>query len=127
MTMLRAKLLAALSNTCNEIVYDAGLHHQTRAMRRTVACTEFWYYPWQPAAGQQVRTRSLTYSTDGKLHKDVGDQLRDARAFVEELRPSRLRAWPMGERISVDYVAKTWSDVKDTPVMLIEPPGEPAR
>lgn len=119
-TMLRAKLLAALSNT-SDIVYEQGYTTNTGDAPMV---QEFWYYPWQPAAGQQVHTRSLTYSTDGKLHQDVGETYVMPAPSSKSCGPP---GWSLahGDRISVDYVAKTWSDMKRDKI-LIEPRESPA-
>jgi hypothetical protein len=117
---LQAKLLAALSSN-SDMVYEQGYTTNTGD---APIVQEFWYYPGQPAAGQQVRTRSLTYSTDGKLHQDVEE------IYAMPASSSKCGATPdlvaQGERISVDYVAKTWSDLKPAR-LLIEPTQSPAQ
>jgi hypothetical protein len=119
-TTLRAKLLAALSST-SDIAYM-----QTWTTNTGVApiVQEFWTYPAQPAPGQQVHTRSLMYSTDGKQHEDVGETYVMPTPSSKSCGPPGWLA-AQGDYISVDYVDKTWFDNKhDT--LLIGPPQNPA-
>ena len=119
-TTLEAKLLAALSSN-SDIVYETGWTTNTGVAPIT---QKFWFYPWLPTAGQRVRTRELTDSTDGKVHTDVGT------TYVMPAPSSKscgLPGWhtAQGDYIFVDYAAKTWFDNKhDT--LLIGPPRSPA-
>jgi hypothetical protein len=122
-TALQAKLLAAFSATTDEIVYMHGTY-QTKGVPHTdpnPLTEDVWYYPGQPSVGQRVRVRSITVQAP-LMHLDVG---------VSYLQPAPKAGLPpgtvqtKGEQISVDYLAKTWSDVKNSQV-LDQPPYNPA-
>jgi hypothetical protein len=116
---LQAKLLAAFSATDGEIVYMHGTYQTTGVahMDPNPATVDTWYYPGQPSTGQQVRARTLSIQA-GLEYTDVGISYRQS-APTAGLPLGAAQA--TGERISVDYLAKTWSDVKDAPVMFQAP------
>jgi hypothetical protein len=120
---LQAKLLAAFSATGGEIVYMHGTYQTTGVahMDPNPATVDTWYYPGQPSTGQQVRARTISIQA-GLEHTDVGISYRQSAPTAG---PPIGMAQATGERISVDYLAKTWSDVKDAPVMF-QPPYNPA-
>jgi hypothetical protein len=121
---LQAKLLAAFSGIGNEIVYMHGTF-QTTGLPHTdpsPATDDVWYYPGQPSAGQQVRARTRSVQA-GFGSTDTGVSFVEPAPQASPLPPGAVQV--KGERISVDYLAKTWSDVKDTPVMF-QPPYNPA-
>lgn len=120
---LQAKLLAAFSAVGNVIVYMHGTY-QTTGLPHTdpsPMTEDIWYYPGQPSTGQLVRVRT-TSTQAGFGHSETG---------ISYLQPAPKAGLPpgtaqtKGEQISIDYAAKTWSDVKDTPVMF-QPPYNPA-
>src|SRR5579863_887139 len=121
-TTLRAKLLAAFSaNT--EIVYMRGTY-QTIAPDTdpSPATDETWYYPGQPSIGQPVRIRTMSVQA-GFGHTDVGlSYLEPAQKTGLAFPPPQVK----GERISVDYAAKTWSDAKDALITVFGLPYKPA-
>jgi hypothetical protein len=122
-TTLQAKLLAAFSATSNEIVYMHGTY-QTIGVPHTdpaPSMEDTWYYPGQPRVGQQVRVRTVSVQA-GFGHTDVGI------SFLEPAPQACLGIGTVqakGMRISVDYSARTWSDVKDAQV-IFQPPYNPA-
>jgi hypothetical protein len=108
---LRAELLAAFSAASDEIVYTSSTSLNTG---KSPIVTESWSYPSQPSPGQLVRRRDLTFNLSGTLHSDAGD------TFVMPApgtSPSPGVIVTKGKRIFVDYVGKTWSDQKDTPLI----------
>lgn len=116
---LQAKLLAAFSATGAEIVYMHGTY-QGRGGPHTdpnPSTEDVWYYPGQLSTGQQVRVRTISIQA-GFWHTDVG---------ISYLEPAAKAGLPLGtaqaegEQVSVDYLAKTWTDVKDASVMF-QPP-----
>ena len=121
-TTLRAKLLAALSAASDEIVYMRGTYQTAGPHTDPSPTTEqVWYYPGQARVGQLVRARTASAEA-GFGHTDVGISYRQP-APKAGLPPGTAQA--EGERVSVDYATRTWSDVKDTPVMF-QPPYNPA-
>lgn len=121
--ILQTKLLAAFSATSNEIVYMHGTYTTTGVPHTdpNPSTENVWYYPGQPSVGQQVRVRTIR-SQAGFGHTDVGI------SFPEPTPKAGLplgTAQAKGEQISVDYLAKTWSEAKDAPVMF-QPPYNPA-
>ncbi len=108
---LRAKLLAAFSAASRDMVYESSTSLNTG---KSPIVVEGWSYPSQPRPGQLVRTRTVTYNLSGTLHYEEED------TFVMPPTPSTsppLGGIPTnGERIIVDYIGKTWSDQKDTPL-----------
>ncbi len=127
-TTLQAKLLAAFSATSNEIVYMHGTY-QTKGDMHTdpnPSTEDFWYYPGQPSTGQQVRARTISVQA-GLIHTDVGlSYLQPAPGTWNSPLPQTPGlVSTKGEHISVNYIDKTWSEVKDSP-LLYQPPLNPA-
>lgn len=121
-TTLRAKLLAAFSAASDEIVYMRGTYQTAGPHTDPSPATEqVWYYPGQPNVGQMVRARTASVEA-GFGHTDVGISYRQP-APKAGLPPGTAQV--KGERISVGYAGRTWSDVKDTMVMF-QPPYNPA-
>jgi hypothetical protein len=119
---LQARLLAALFAPSNEIVYTQGRFWSTGSgwthTDMSPDITESWDYPWQPHTGQQVRGRSIFYSLDGQFHfdKSVSYVMPGPGSALGGPAIGAFRA--TGERISVDYVGKTWSDTKNSPLTV---------
>jgi hypothetical protein len=119
---LQARLLAALSAAGNEIVYTHGTFWSTGSgwthTDMSPDITETWVYPWQAHAGQQVRSRSIAYSLDGLFHSDsaVSYVMPGPGSALSGPAIGAFRA--TGERISVNYVGKTWSDTKNSPLTI---------
>jgi len=119
---LQARLLAALSAPSNKIVYTQGRFWSTGSgwthtdMSPDITAT--WVYPWQPHTGQQVRSRSIFYSLDGQFHTDgsVSYVMPGPGSALSGPAIGAFRA--TGEQISVDYVGKTWSDTKNSPLTI---------
>jgi hypothetical protein len=114
---LRAKLLAALSNT-TDIVYVGWTSSTVGA---PTLWSESWSYPWQPAAGQQVRIRTLQSGTDGKIEADIGETY----LMPAPSSKSGGMLFTKGENITVEYVTKTWMDQKHE-TLSVETPQSPA-
>jgi hypothetical protein len=119
---LEAKVLAAIS-AANDVVYirstfqTIGVPHTSSAP----STGEDWTYPWQASPGQRVRTRSIS-SYPGFFNTDSG---------VSYLMPAQVQTSPApgtftvtAQKISVDYVSKTWYEAKNSR-MTIDPAGNP--
>jgi hypothetical protein len=102
-TTLKAKLLAAFSAASGEIAYTRTT--STSGGRGVIQ--ENWYYPWQAAAGQQVRNRQSILSLDGALAFDQEDVYTMPASGQEVVK---------GQVIDVNYGTKTWSDQKNQPI-----------
>jgi hypothetical protein len=119
---LQARVLAALSAPGNDIVYTQGRFWSTGSgwthTDMSPDITQTWVYPWQPRAGQLVRSRSISYSLDGLFHTDgsVSYVMPGPGSALGGPAIGAFRA--TGEQIRVDYVGKTWSDAKNSPLTV---------
>jgi hypothetical protein len=109
---LRAKLLAAMDSTADEILVAST----TVPASQGGGTFDFWYYPWGAQPGQQVQSRSLE-SHAGKLSDD--HEFIYTEPATEPPSPSfgaflggAGKPIP-GEMIDVNYDTRTWSDQTD--------------